>query len=107
MRPYDERPYIPLDTQLELILPARMIPPGATVRKIHGKATHTLVRRLRIYPKKGAEGEKQVIEGKAGCVFLESEGQEGTFSVYPPDQKFVWLVRLEDLIDQMEWQEER
>jgi len=104
MRPYDECPHIPLNTQLEVVLPARLIPPGATVRKLTGKAKHTLVKRLRIYPKKGAEGDKQIIEGKAGCVFLESEGQEGTFSVYPPDHKFVWIVSMQDLLDQMEWQ---
>lgn len=74
---------------------------------MHGKAEHTLVRRVRIYPQKKVEGvERQVIEGN-GCVFLESEGQEGTFSVYPPETKFVWLVELEELLDQIRWQEQQ
>jgi len=106
MRPYDERPVLPPGILLEVVLEARYIPGGATVRKVHGVAEHTLVRKVRIYPKKDVEGvEKQILEGN-GCVFLESEGQEGTFNVYSPDTRFVWLVELESLVDQVQWQQE-
>lgn len=107
MRPYDARPVLPRGMLLELLVEARFIPSGATVRKRTGQATHTLVRRIRIYPgKKGMEEEvPSHVDGKNGCVFLEGGGHEGTFNVYPGSTKFVWLVSLGDLVDQVKWQE--
>jgi hypothetical protein len=107
MRPFDERPYLPLDQVVELILPAKFIPGGATVRKVHGRALFTLVRRVRLYVEKGVVGmETKMIEGN-GCVFLEGVDQEGTFNVYPPEREFVWIVKVEELVEQLQWQDRK
>jgi hypothetical protein len=87
MEPFDE-------TNLGVLLPARLIPDDAHVTKVRGEKRYRLLHRVRVFM---ADGKRHEIASDDGARFLHNG--RGEFNAVSGDTILVWHVGAEELHD--------
>lgn len=83
---------------LLVLLPAKAIPPSATVSKRYGEQTFTLAQTLKVY-REPISGEKQSPIEIAGIFLI---GPRGGINQISPEALLHWHIDAESLVDELQ-----
>ena len=89
------------NAQIRVLLPAWLIPTGATVSKATGTKTYTLSRGLKLYAN-GTEAQTREVVPAANTVFLLDLEQCGSINQFGDETVLSWYTTPEELWSETE-----